>query len=1110
MTQQAIGQGVVEIVAEASGFRASIAELVAEATRGGQAVGKAVSEGAAKAADGLELLDSKVNRWVNSVTREIATIDLSRAAYRAWEAQTKGIPNNVYLPLIAKLDEVQRKRDEEAQSVKDAARAAAEAARAQAEEAAALARSNAQREAYLAGLREKIALTGADADATERYRAAQAGASTQADGLINDLTRMRAAHAAAAQAAKDHADAEARAARTRNDNEAFVNSLQRQASAIGKTRSQLLEMEAAQRGVTAAAAPHIAALRAQEAAAEGAARGLGVAGLSQKQYNAALRGVPAQITDIVVSLQGGQAPITVLLQQGGQLKDMFNGIVPAIKALSIELLKLATNPVVLVTAGIAALSYAYYKGSQESDNYVKSLALTGERAGVTAAQLNSLAASIAAVRGTQGAAAEALSSIVSAGGVSGVRDLARYAETAIIANKRLGMSVEDVAKTYADLAKDPVQASERLTEQMGYLTLAQYNQIRALVEAGDKTKAAEVAQRAYDDAVRAAAASVEANLGTIQRAWQGLTGYIKEATDAAMAFGRTPTPEQRQSEYDKRLQSARGFTRFFGNDTAERQITAERRAEDMRNLRQMDNAMAEAAAKQLETEKLAAQKRVENLEKSTRSRAQIRADEIAAMRRDYALLGKTEAEKLAAEKAINDKFKDKRVAAPKQFQNDAGVERLKALEQEGAALKSQLEATDKLTRAEAAREKFIKEIAFLQSKPILEADEKAILAAETKLSKQYDLNVEYARGQRYKEDQAKQDAKSLAAITAYEQAILRITSRMDSNKDMREDALGGLVGTFGRGDRARERSEEERRLRREFERDIRAANAAGITAGGTGADEADIANIRKRHQEALGQLREYYDTENRLRGDWSQGYTRAFENYYDSATDVASQVENAFTRSLSAVEDAFVTVAQTGKISFSGLANSIIADVIRIQVRMAMANALGSSGGGLLGIIGSLVPRFFGASTGGAGVGTYSSGNAASFDVGGYTGPGGKHQYAGVVHKGEVVWSQDDVRNAGGVDIVERLRRGMRGYMNGGVVGGPAAVGGGGGFGRVIINNYGAEVETEQRPNGQGGLDLVVIARQVGQVLGGDLAAGVGPIANAGQQRYGWRTTNGR
>ena len=57
------------------------------------------------------------------------------------------------------------------------------------------------------------------------------------------------------------------------------------------------------------------------------------------------------------------------------------------------------------------------------------------------------------------------------------------------------------------------------------------------------------------------------------------------------------------------------------------------------------------------------------------------------------------------------------------------------------------------------------------------------------------------------------------------------------------------------------------------------------------------------------------------------------------------------------------------------------------------------------------------------------------FAVGGYTGPGGRLEPAGVVHKGEVVWSQADIARWGGVRTVEAMRR-WRGYDKGGIVGG--------------------------------------------------------------------------
>ncbi|HAV6133608.1 TPA: phage tail tape measure protein [Acinetobacter baumannii] len=45
------------------------------------------------------------------------------------------------------------------------------------------------------------------------------------------------------------------------------------------------------------------------------------------------------------------------------------------------------------------------------------------------------------------------------------------------------------------------------------------------------------------------------------------------------------------------------------------------------------------------------------------------------------------------------------------------------------------------------------------------------------------------------------------------------------------------------------------------------------------------------------------------------------------------------------------------------------------------------------------------------------------FADGGYTGSGGKYEPAGIVHKGEVVWSQEDIKRWGGVGLVEKMRK---------------------------------------------------------------------------------------
>jgi hypothetical protein len=61
---------------------------------------------------------------------------------------------------------------------------------------------------------------------------------------------------------------------------------------------------------------------------------------------------------------------------------------------------------------------------------------------------------------------------------------------------------------------------------------------------------------------------------------------------------------------------------------------------------------------------------------------------------------------------------------------------------------------------------------------------------------------------------------------------------------------------------------------------------------------------------------------------------------------------------------------------------------------------------------------------------------SGDYSSGGYTGRGGVNQPAGIVHKGEVVFSQSDVARAGGVAAVEAMRRGgsLPGYAGGGVV----------------------------------------------------------------------------
>lgn len=274
-------------------------------------------------------------------------------------------------------------------------------------------------------------------------------------------------------------------------------------------------------------------------------------GISAKQTAAAMRGVPAQITDIVVGLQGGQAPLTVLLQQGGQLKDMFGGTVPAVRALSTAVMGMV-NPFTLTAAAAAVALLAYKQGSTEADGYRAAIVMSGNAAGTSVGQLSDMARAISQVTGTQGAAAAALTQMAGSGAIAR-ENLQQFASVAMGLERYVGVPVKATVQDLEQLGKAPLAASIKLNEQYHYLTVAVYEQIKALDEQGKKEEAGAVAQQSYAAAMEARKNEIVANLGYIERAWGGVTGAAKGAWDAMLNVGRASTDEQNLAQLRENL-----------------------------------------------------------------------------------------------------------------------------------------------------------------------------------------------------------------------------------------------------------------------------------------------------------------------------------------------------------------------------------------------------------------------------------------------------------------------------------------------------------------------------------------------------------------------------
>lgn len=337
---------------------------------------------------------------------------------------------------------------------------------------------------------------------------------------------------------------------------AFVEALQRRANAIGKTQADLLELEAAQRGLSAQAAPHIAALRAQEQALGVYSGGMRDARVSANQLKTGLAQLPMQFTDIFTSLAGGQNPLLVFIQQGGQIKDSFGGVGNALRAVAS-----AITPMALAIGGAAvavgSLGLAYKQGSEEVDAYRAALVLTGNAAGATIGQLNAMAIAVSANVGTQAKAAETIAALAATGRVAAA-DLGKLAEAAIRLEREGGPAVKETVKAFADLAKDPSKAVVKLNEDTNFLTLSLYKQIKALDEQGKTAQAASLAQTAYADAVNARAKTLEGSLGSLEKAWRGITDTAKSAWDAMLGVGRQDTADQAIAKVQQRIAQLQG------------------------------------------------------------------------------------------------------------------------------------------------------------------------------------------------------------------------------------------------------------------------------------------------------------------------------------------------------------------------------------------------------------------------------------------------------------------------------------------------------------------------------------------------------------------------
>lgn len=291
------------------------------------------------------------------------------------------------------------------------------------------------------------------------------------------------------------------------------------------------------------------------------------------------------------------------------------------------------------------------------------------------------------------------------------------------------------------------------------------------------------------------------------------------------------------------------------------------------------------------------------------------------------------------------------------------------------------------------------------------------------------------------------------------------------------------VAAIGMGDNQRRQMEEQFQVREEFarrRRELEERQQVQSTRMEQEAYDRAIKALEDTENKKLNIIQVSAEKRAKAEGNWINGATRAYDNYIYEAANAAKISEGFFTSMFSSMENSVTQFALTGKFSFSDFTKSILSDMARIASQQAASQLLGM-------LVSWGVSAWAGSGPSGTNSTDYTGADYQNWIIGksegGYTGPGGKYQPAGVVHKGEVVWSQQDIARAGGVGVVEAMRKGYAGYANGGAVGAdftrmPAGV-----IGTANNFNFDMPITIEGTGNGQqnGSIDQEAFRRGLQQ-----------------------------
>ncbi|EES5042945.1 TPA: phage tail tape measure protein [Escherichia coli] len=732
------------------------------------------------------------------------------------------------------------------------------------------------------------------------------------------------------------------------------------------------------------------------------------AGISVGQYKAAMRTLPAQFTDIATQLAGGQNPWLILLQQGGQVKDSFGGMLPMFRGLAGAI----TLPMVGVTSlavATGALAYAWYQGDSTLSAFNKTLVLSGNQSGLTAERMLTLSRAGQAAGLTFNQAGESLAALVSAGVRGGEQfdainqSVARFASAS-------GVEVDKVAEAFGKLTTDPTSGLMAMARQFRNVTAEQIAYVAQLQRSGDEAGALQaandIATKGFDEQTR----RLKENMGTLET-WADKTGKaFKSMWDAILDIGRPESSADMLASAQKAFDEADKKWQWYQSRSQRRGKTSSFRANLQGAWDDRENARLGLAAATLQSDmekagELAARDRAER----ESSQLKYTGEAQKAYERLLTPLEKYTARQEELNKALKDgkilqaDYNTLMASAKKDYESTqkkpSGVKVSAGERQEDRAHAAMLALETELLTLEkhaGANEKISQ-----QRRDLWKAENQYVVLKEAATKRQLSEQEKSLLAHEKETLEYKRQLADLGDKVEHQKRLNELAQQA-ARFEQQQSAKQAAISAKARGltDRQAQRESEEQRLR-----DVYGDNPDALA-------------------KTTSALKNTWSAEEQLRGSWMAGLKSGWGEWAESATDSFSQVKSAATQTFDGIAQNMAAMLTGSEQNWRGFTRSVLSMLTEIFLKQAMV--------GIVGSIGSAIGGAFG---GGASASTGTAIQAAAanfhFATGGFTGTGGKYEPAGIVHRGEFVFTKEATSRIG----VGNLYRLMRGYAEGGYVG---------------------------------------------------------------------------